>query len=113
MSAACFAYPEAIGLSIQHAFGYGLPVITSDDIPSHNPEIEALRPEVNGLLYRHRDIHAFASRILEVIAGSRAREEWAAAAYATVASPNGTCIEAMVDGFARAVDSALRRAGHR
>jgi glycosyltransferase involved in cell wall biosynthesis len=113
LSAACFAYPEAIGLSIQHAFGYGLPVITSDDIPSHNPEIEALRPGVNGLLFRHRDVAAFAGCMLEVLDGSRCREDWAAAAQATVAPPDGVCIEAMVSGFAEAICGALLRAHHR
>jgi glycosyltransferase involved in cell wall biosynthesis len=113
LSAACFAYPEAIGLSILHAFGYGLPVITSDDIPSHNPEIEALRPGVNGLLFRHRDAAAFAGCMLEVLDGARCREAWAAAARATVAPPDGVCIEAMVSGFAEAICGALLRARHR
>ena len=113
LSSGCFAYPEAIGLSIQHALGYGLPVVTSDDIPSHNPEIEALRPGENGLLYRHRDPESFAECILETITGRRSRKEWSDAARATVASPDGICLEAMVSGFAQAIGDALQRVRQR
>ena len=51
LSADAFCYPANIGLSILHAFGYGLPVITSNNIDAQNPEIEALRDGENGLLY--------------------------------------------------------------
>ena len=35
-------YPVNIGLSLLHAFGFGLPVVTGNDIGSHNPGIETL-----------------------------------------------------------------------
>jgi glycosyltransferase involved in cell wall biosynthesis len=109
LSAGCFAYPQAIGLSIQHALGYGLPVITSDDLSAHNPEIEALEPGVNGLLYEHGNPASFAEKMVESIAGHRTRDQWSAAARATVASPNGICLESMVAGFADALSAALAR----
>ena len=58
-----FCYPANIGLSILHAFGYGLPVITSDDIATQNPEIEALRHGENGLLYAANDPDALATTL--------------------------------------------------
>lgn len=109
LSAACLAYPEAIGLSIYHAFGYGLPVVTSDNIPSHNPEIESLRPGVNGLLYAHRDVDAFAKAIERLLEDPRGREGWRKAALETVHAPGGYNIRAMVDGFADALWHALSR----
>lgn len=109
LSAACLAYPEAIGLSIYHAFGYGLPVVTSDDIPSHNPEIESLRPDVNGLLYAHRDVDAFADAIERLLGDPRGRGGWRKAALETVHAPGGYNIRSMVDGFADALWHALSR----
>ncbi len=52
LSADVFCYPANIGLSLLHAFGYGLPVVTSDRTDAQNPEIEAIRHEHNGLLYK-------------------------------------------------------------
>jgi len=56
LSASLFCYPKEIGLSVLHAFGYGLPVVTGDSIATHNPEIEALIPGVSGLLFRDADV---------------------------------------------------------
>jgi len=52
VSSDLFAYPRNIGLSLQHAMGYGLPVITTDDEASWAPEVEALKPWMNGMFYR-------------------------------------------------------------
>ncbi len=56
-----FCYPENIGLSILHAFGYGLPVVTSDKLEIHGPEIEALTNGQSGVLYRHGNVDSLAS----------------------------------------------------
>ena len=113
LSAGCFAYPEAIGLSIQHAFGYGLPVVTSDCLASHNPEIEALEPGINGLFYEHANPMSFASNIVELLSGNRQRNQWSTAARATVSTPAGVCIEAMVGGFVQGLSAALTRVHQR
>ena len=109
LSAGCLAYPEAIGLSIYHAFGYGLPVVTSDNISSHNPEIESLRDGVNGLLYAHRDVDAFARAIERLLNDPRGREGWRKAALDTVHAPDGYNILSMVNGYADALRHALSR----
>jgi glycosyltransferase involved in cell wall biosynthesis len=51
LSASLFVYPGVIGLSLLHAFAYGLPVITHDNVKNHMPEIEALIPGVNGATF--------------------------------------------------------------
>jgi glycosyltransferase involved in cell wall biosynthesis len=109
LSAACMAYPEAIGLSIQHAFGYGLPVVTGDDIPSHNPEIEALIPGINGILFRHRDDRSMADAITALLKDHHGRERWRTAALATVTEPDGFSIDRMVAGFREAIAMAVGR----
>lgn len=49
-----FVYPGRIGLSILHAFSFGLPVLTQGDASIHFPEIELLEPGVNGDFYVER-----------------------------------------------------------
>ena len=103
LSASVFAYPVAIGLSILHSFGYGVPVVTSDDHASHNPEIEALRPVVNGLTYRDGDTAAFAEAMIRILANPADQQRMSDAAIATVSSPDGFTIERMVRGFVDAI----------
>ncbi|WP_027379828.1 glycosyltransferase family 4 protein [Chryseobacterium daeguense] len=52
LTASLMVHPAAIGLSILHAFGYGLPVITHDDERYHGPEFSALINEHNSLTYQ-------------------------------------------------------------
>jgi glycosyltransferase involved in cell wall biosynthesis len=56
LSGTLFCYPVNVGLSLLHAFGYGLPAVTSDNRRAQNPEIEALIAEDNGLQYRDGDL---------------------------------------------------------
>lgn len=51
-SANLFVYPSNIGLSLNHAMAYGLPVITSDALEKQNPEIHYLVHGKNGFLFR-------------------------------------------------------------
>ena len=111
LCASCMAYPVAIGLSIFHAFGYGLPVVTSDDFASHNPEIEALRAGENGLTYRDGDIDDFAAQILACMNDESARRRMSDAALRTVQSPDGFCLERMVKGFTEAIAFAQQHPG--
>jgi glycosyltransferase involved in cell wall biosynthesis len=43
-----FVYPSGIGLSLVQAHSFGLPVITTDNLALHGPEIELLRTGING-----------------------------------------------------------------
>ena len=66
MTADAFVYPKNIGLSLIHAMGYGLPVITSDLTSSQNPEIEALVHDDNSLLFAHENLDALIATILSL-----------------------------------------------
>ena len=108
LAADVFPYPVAIGLSILHAFGYGLPVVTSDDIHSHNPEIDALRDGRNGLLYRDGDTADFADCIERILADEALRTTLSKGARATVEGPDGFTLTRMVDGYVEALRAAAR-----
>jgi glycosyltransferase involved in cell wall biosynthesis len=104
LSATAFCYPCNIGLSLLHAFGYGVPVVTCDDIASQNPEIEALRHGQNGFLYRTGDVHDLSRHLVALAASPELRQRLSAEALQTVTEQ--FTLDRMVDGMA----SAIRRA---
>jgi glycosyltransferase involved in cell wall biosynthesis len=63
LSAHALIHPAAIGLSLLHAYGYGLPVITHDNAGAHGPEIAALSPLNAALCFPEGDAAALADRI--------------------------------------------------
>lgn len=105
LSSTLFCYPRNIGLSILHAFGYGLPVVTGDHIASHNPEIEALRPNENGLLVPDGDSAAFADAWMRLMSDHTLRKRMEHRALETVS--NQYTLENMVVGFTEAVHSVV------
>lgn len=98
---------ENIGLSLLHAFGYGLPVVTSDRLDAQNPEIEALRPSQNGLLYRHGDFKALAESLRELLTNEALRNALSKEAQRTVTEDFS--LERMVDGFDKAIQLSVKR----
>ncbi|HAS6153515.1 TPA: glycosyltransferase [Vibrio vulnificus] len=46
-----FIYPGSVGLSLIHAFNYGLPAILHNNRKAHMPEFAAFKDGVNGLSY--------------------------------------------------------------
>jgi glycosyltransferase involved in cell wall biosynthesis len=68
LSATALCYPENIGLTLLHAFGYGVPVVTSAALDRQNPEIDALEHERNGLLYEHANVPAMVEALDAIIA---------------------------------------------
>ena len=63
LSSDLFVYPGRIGLSLIHAFSFGLPVVLNDNKSNHGPEYEAFRPGVNGCAFRENDEVDFARQI--------------------------------------------------
>jgi len=60
-------HPGAIGLTLFHAFGYSLPVITHGDLFKQMPEATALIDNENGLIYKENDIESLCKKITEII----------------------------------------------
>lgn len=52
LSSQIFIHPAAIGLSILHAFGYGLPVITHNNKSNHGPEYVAFEAGKTGVNFK-------------------------------------------------------------
>ncbi len=106
LSAGVFCYPRNIGLSILHAFGYGLPVVTSDKISSHNPEIEALRDGENGLLFQDENIEDLARKIKQVLKKKSIRRKLENEARRTALEDY--TVKGMVDGLKNSFVSAAK-----
>lgn len=107
LSASIFCYPVNIGLSILHAFGYGLPVLTSDKTDAQNPEIEALKPGENGATYKHNDQQSLTDTIATLLADEPRRAAMSKAALHTVAEEFS--LKTMVDGMEAAIRYAAEK----
>ena len=67
LSSDLFVYPGRIGLSIIHAFAFGLPVVLNDNKTNHGPEYAAFQPGVNGWAFKENDAEDFADTINEAL----------------------------------------------
>jgi glycosyltransferase involved in cell wall biosynthesis len=106
-----FCYPRNIGLSILHAMGYGLPVVTCDHIPSHNPEIDALKDGENGLFYRDGDIDHLAQQLDRLCTDAALQRRLSEGALRTATEE--FTIERMADGMENALRYAAKKARER
>jgi len=104
LSSNAFCYPESVGLSILHAFWYGLPIVTSELRSCHNPEIVAMKEGENGLTFQHRSPDSLAKTIIEMLSDRERLERRSESARSTV--ENCYTIERMVDGMEKAIRSA-------
>lgn len=101
LSSTVFVYPVNLGLSLLHAFGYGLPVITSNHIQGHGPEIEALIHESNGLLYRDGDLQSLVERIEYFLKYPDQRDAYSCRALETVL--HNYSLDTMQEGFQQVI----------
>jgi glycosyltransferase involved in cell wall biosynthesis len=74
LSSALLVHPAAIGLSLMHAFGYGLPVVTHDNWRHHNPEYAVFEPGGNGESFREDDVDHLAEVINALLADPERRQ---------------------------------------
>ena len=68
LSSRLLVHPAAVGLTLLHAFGYGLPVVTQDDPDSQMPEFDAFVPGETGLLYRRGESESLARAVASALA---------------------------------------------
>ena len=106
LSALCMAFPGAVGLTVMHAFGYGLPMVTNDNISCHGPEINAIRDGENGRLYRDGDLEDLACKLLEFSRDPDLRQRMSAAAAESVRGDSGWTVPNMVNGFLECIEAA-------
>jgi len=60
--------PGAIGLMAHKAFSYGLPVLTSDNLWLHGPEIAMVQPGKTGWFFRDNDVASLADTWIDILA---------------------------------------------
>ncbi len=113
LSASVLVHPGGIGLSLMHAFGYGVPVITTDRMDLHGPEVEILDAGRNGLFFRDGDATDLAEKVLSLLGDPGRLTAMSAAAFETVDGPTGRNIPAMVAGFLEAIDFAAAKQAKR
>ena len=106
LSATAFCYPSNVGLSMMHAFGYGLPAIIGDDFSKCNPEIYAFKPDYNGLTFKDEDPVDLAKKISLLISQPETQQALGKNAHQTIVDTAN--IENMVSGFCNAIDYAVK-----
>lgn len=110
-SADIFIIPGAIGLSINHAFLLGLPVIAyvapeghvTDKDYMHGPEFEYLINGYNGVSVPDTEIGSFVDAVIEVL------QDTSYAANALEYGYNKLTVEKMAEGYLTAINDVLKR----
>lgn len=62
-AAAVTVSPGATGLTVIQSLGYGIPVITNDDMDTQGPEVEAIVPGETGEFFRSDDVNSLCEAI--------------------------------------------------
>lgn len=60
-----YVLPNAVGLSIIHSSSFGLPLITTNNMIEHGPEMQYFKEGVNGSYYEGKDSESLADEILK------------------------------------------------
>ena len=106
LTARAMTFPANIGLSLHHAFAYGLPVVTHGDRDSQAPELEALVDGENGLLYKKDDLEDFIGKLRMLLTNDGLRHGLGVAAMDSIR--DHWSLTAMVDGMMRAIEYVRR-----
>ena len=94
LSSKLLIHPGAIGLTLMHAYGYGLPVITHDNMVFHMPEIAAFEDSVNGAVFRENDAASLGGVISGLLEDGQKRDALSVAALRTVREDYNTRVMA-------------------
>lgn len=101
LSAQVFFYPGSVGLSLAHAFAYGLPAVIHDDNNSHMPEVAMLEKGTNGLTFKKDSPEDAANKLLALTGDEAKRKAMGNAAKALIFSQYR--IEQMAERIGEAV----------
>lgn len=104
LSSKAYVYPGPIGLSIIHAFSYGLPVVCHDNPAHHGPEIEAMTAGTTGLVFKENDPADLARQIVDLLADDNRRQKMSRDVQELAYTRYG--IESMVANYCEAVEKA-------
>ena len=110
LSSSVFCYPSNIGLSLMHAFNYGLPVVLGDDFDRCNPEIYAFENGSNGITFQDGDFTSLANCLLKLLSDQDLLQRLSDGAIKTSQS---ITLERFVDGYAEAIRFAAKSLNHK
>jgi len=94
------AIPGHVGLGLNQAFYWGLPVVTEEC--DHPPEISYLKPGRNGFIVPRNDLSSLQDRILFLLDNDRVRADFSRHAREDIVKE--ASIEGMFSGFKNCVD---------
>jgi len=97
LSSECLVHPGAIGLSLMHSMGYGLPVVTHDNEDKQMPEIAALVDGVNGLMFSEGDTKSLTEVVYSLLDDNDLQKKLSSNAFKTIAENYNT--EKMAEKF--------------
>lgn len=97
--------PGHVGLGINQAFYFGLPVVTEEG--DHPPEIAYLKPGRNGFIVPHGDVAALKDRILFLLEKDETRARFSQQAREDIMAEAST--EGMFSGFKHCVEYLTSR----
>lgn len=67
--------PGNVGLSVVHAFSFGTPVISHDNLITQMPEVEIIEVGVNGELFKEGDVNDLKEKILNWLNNHKYKRE--------------------------------------
>lgn len=111
MSADVFVYPGAVGLSMLHAFAYGLPVVVHNNPMHQMPEYEAFKDGINGLSFNEGDVDDLAQKTISLLRDDHMRAMMSKSARDTIRREYS--MEKMISSFSNAIHAAHKRALNR
>lgn len=104
LSSHAFVYTGSVGLSLIHAFNYGLPAIVHSNAAYHMPEFSAFEDGVNGVAFEENSIQDLSIKINQLSTLDKAKyKKMSNNAFETVAHSYN--VDDMVDRFSTMVKS--------
>lgn len=98
-----FVYPGSVGLSVIHAFNYGLPALLHNQRRKHMPEIAAFTAGVHGETFEHGDHSSLAKAISRMAEDHAQLNSYSANALQVSAEDYNT--DVMAKRFAEAIQA--------
>jgi glycosyltransferase involved in cell wall biosynthesis len=105
LSSEILIHPAAIGLTLLHSFGYGLPVITHGKGELHNPEYAAFEPELTGRNFQIGNVQDLSNVVLGLLKDDNARYKMKK--YAISVAREKYNVDIMVERFATITKNVL------
>ena len=102
MSATAYVYPGSVGLGVQHAFAYGLPVVSVGDDAALTSEGRAVVHDYNGLQYRN-----LSPQHLSATLATPSSARWDHLSAGATATSKRFSLEQSAERFIDAVEAAV------